>query len=56
VRWPPALAAVLVVAGLAAWQDERFDALGSALVMTRLSAVLLALGPCSSSTTPRLSP
>jgi hypothetical protein len=38
------LAAVLVVAGLAAWQDERFDALGSALVMTRLSAVLLALG------------
>ncbi len=43
VRWSPALAAVLVVTA-AAWQDERFDALGSALLMTRLSAILLVLG------------
>jgi len=44
VRWPPALAAVLVVTGLATWQDEAFDAPGSALFMGRMVAVLLALG------------
>jgi len=44
VRWPPALAAALVVTGLATWQDEAFDALGSALLMVRAIAVLLALG------------
>jgi hypothetical protein len=44
VRWPPALGALLVVTGLATWQDEAFDAFGSTLLMVRMVAVLLALG------------
>lgn len=44
VRWAPALAAVLVVTGLATGRDEAFDTLGSALLMVRIVAVLLALG------------
>lgn len=44
VRWPPALAAVLLVAGLAIWQDEAFGSHGSALLMARTVAVVLALG------------
>lgn len=44
VRWPPALVAVLLVAGLTAWQHEQLAAPSSALVVVRLAAVLLALG------------
>jgi hypothetical protein len=44
VGWPPALAAVLVVTGLTVWWRGAFDALGSAVTIVRVAAVLLALG------------
>lgn len=44
VRWPPALAAVLLVAALMTWRHASFDDLGSALVGLRGIALILAVG------------
>lgn len=44
VRWPPALVAVLFVAGLVAWKRDALDAPGSGLLVLRIAAILLALG------------
>lgn len=44
VRWPPALAAALIVTALSIWRRAVFDDLGSALLALRTTAVLLALG------------
>ncbi len=44
VRWPPALAAVALVTVLTTWKPEAFDDRGSATVVLRAIAVLLAVG------------
>lgn len=44
VRWPPALVAVVFVAGLVAWKHEALSESGPVLVVLRIVAILLALG------------
>ncbi len=44
VRWPPALAAALIVGALASWRRESLDDLGSAMTVLRMVAVVLAVG------------
>lgn len=44
VRWPPALVAVIFVAGLIAWKRDALDSPDSGLLLLRIAASLLALG------------
>lgn len=44
VWWPPALVAALLAPVLLVWRDDAMDEAGSALVLVRMIAVLLAIG------------